>query len=203
MGARLEVLTMLNAGTSSFDRLPGGVASTIADDVAAAMAGSSEFECELVQLIVCENPSFAQVLACSPVDPDRDGRPAHIADRLTELHFHLSDVAVNEAEKRGWKWKSRATLHRVAALALAECMGASTCSKCRGHGTESSGQVVKTCRRCSGVGNRTFSNSQRAKAVGLCEESFRRYWQGRHQVLLNYCLDSIRAVERRLTFELF
>lgn len=202
MSGRLEVLAMLNANTANWDRLPGGVQTNIAADVSAAMAKSTEFEWAFTMMMVGENPSFDQVLACSAIRPNRSKQPDDIVSTLRELHYHMGDVALEQASARGWQYKSEVTLRRVAELALAECLGSGKCKKCKGQKSVTIANVVKTCRSCNGVGNRTLSNSQRARLVGLCEESYRRYWQTKHQVLVNYCTDAVRAVESRLSFEL-
>ncbi len=119
-------------------------------------------------------------------------------DRLTYLYSlskfaldnnsraELNALAVKEAIQCGFKLNKEETNRTVAVLALAAlevAINPYKCNRCKGVGEIKLMSKVEICGACNGLGNRTVSERNLAKILGVTLFQSRKVWKKRFALL--------------------
>tara|TARA_R110001599_G_scaffold327155_1_gene539906 strand:+ start:284 stop:817 length:534 start_codon:yes stop_codon:yes gene_type:complete len=119
-------------------------------------------------------------------------------DRLTYLYSlskfaldnnsraELNALAVKEAIQCGFKLNKEETNRTVAVLALAAlevAINPYKCKRCKGVGEIKLMSKVEICGACNGLGNRTVSERNLAKILGVTLFQSRKVWKKRFALL--------------------
>jgi len=70
------------------------------------------------------------------------------------------------------------------------------CVKCTGTGVAMVEHKKTHCRACSGTGRHVFGDGERAKALGISKDEYRRIWEDRLGLALNIASSAYNSVIR-------
>ena len=96
-------------------------------------------------------------------------------------------AAVDRAKSQTWPWEQRTrgadagppspvVYSRMYRAAISEIRNPRHCPECRGRGEVQSGPLKKICQECVGTGVKAEKKKERATALGVDFEQYRRMW---------------------------
>lgn len=95
------------------------------------------------------------------------------------LEFILS--VERRAKKKKWRERKIGTIQRIAYTVVDEAINPRLCIQCKGRGESLDGQKMDTCPRCEGAGVLEWTDSDRARMIGITPQSFQEVWKLKYQ----------------------
>jgi len=93
---------------------------------------------------------------------------------------------------REWSVDTPGLVAPLTNLLMQEHVDEPVCHKCKGAGARRIRKVWQSCPTCDGTGRNQLSERQRAKAIGIARETWRRVWIERYGSLAAQLSDAER-----------
>lgn len=175
-----EILTLIDPKSVRLEYAGHGKGGITKADVNAAMAGANETGLNLLLAHVCN---------------DRQAQ--------SQAFYALYNRIMTLAMEQGWQFESKRGQERIRSLtqlALFEHTNPPRCPAC--HGTKYS-KSLRPCKFCDATGYYKIKDSHRARALGIRQSSWSRYWSGRYADVLGVISEceylAMRQIRKHLT----
>lgn len=205
----------LCAGTSNFDRLGGGVRSTIREDLMNVLGlmrreykdderkGAGYFASIFVEIKYMNDLSVDQVLSgCGFPDVDVSV-PFGLREDFKDLFEYVAKEAERVSKEGCWNPQEPDVVFRLAGVALADSMGRCVCRVCDGvKNVLVDGRLVP-CKKCRGGGKQLADGKYYSTLLGVSPSKWSEKWSWRHVAVSNIFYEWEMMVERVARRELF
>ena len=106
--------------------------------------------------------------------------------RIYLLANHVYVWAAGVAAEEGWRITSgQPIVRKISWLVVSETIDPNTCIRCHGNGCLAS----RTCTHCHGSGQKSISDAERARFIGVSRQTYRQCWRYKYLDVYNYVQD--------------
>lgn len=220
-----ELLARLNPQTIKFDIGKGGGAPALTNQDIAAALGMVPPGLGRELLEACWWPDGAALrrhrlrdAVIALVAPELQRQQRRLADARTEVG--LAEVCMGwsgtvTAQQRAerdraaqrlsqiksecWPLSTLESLPTLATAVIGEIARCNHCPTCQGRGQAMAGELLVTCKACSGCGIVPVSDRARAAAIGRDESTYRQSWRGVYEWMMVRMRDAEQQAARHFS----